>query len=199
MNKTKKTLYYSDYLKLNKLLNIQSPESKQLGKESHDETLFIITHQVYELWFKQIIHEIDSIINLFKDVPIKEDSLLTVNSRLQRIINIQNVLIMQFDIIETMTPMDFLEFRDLLVPASGFQSTQFKELEIKMGLGMSKRFEGSQQFFLGKLKKDDQEYLKKIDIKDSLFHHIEKWLERLPFTNDENFNFWEEYKSAVKK
>ena len=112
----------------------QNPLSNISGRPIHDETLFIIIHQIYELWFKQIIHEIDSVIDYFSNPSIKETNINTVVSRLDRIHNIQKIAINQIDILKSMTPMDFLEFRDLLNPASGFQSTQFRIIENSLGL-----------------------------------------------------------------
>ena len=134
-----KKITYSKYLQLDKILEGQNPLSNISGKPIHDETLFIIIHQIYELWFKQIIHEIDSVINYFSNPSIKETNTNTVVSRLNRIHDIQKIALSQIDILKSMTPMDFLEFRDLLNPASGFQSVQFREIEIKLGMDSSKR------------------------------------------------------------
>ena len=101
--------------------------------------LFIIIHQVYELWFKQIIFEIDSILEALDREKIDESHVGIVVSRLERIIEIQHLLIDQIKVLETMTPMDFLDFRDLLTPASGFQSVQFRLIENKIGLQKHQR------------------------------------------------------------
>ena len=124
-----------DYLKLEKLLSCQKPVSAK-DEEQHDETLFIIVHQVYELWFKQILHELNDIQKRFEAPAIKEEHLSICVDRLERIKKIQDVIIGHFDVLETMTPMDFLEFRNLLIPASGFQSVQFRKVEIMLGLTM---------------------------------------------------------------
>ena len=110
---TSKKLSYSDYLQLSKILDSQSLQSEKKGNLVHDEMLFIIIHQAYELWFKQILHELDSIIDMFKGDYAQEENTGTVVARLGRIIEIQKLLIDQVGILETMTPMDFLEFRDL--------------------------------------------------------------------------------------
>ena len=130
---TSKKLSYGDYLELDKILDSQSLKSEKNGNMVHDEMLFIIIHQTYELWFKQILHELDSIIEMFKGNYVEEENTGIVVSRLGRIIEIQKLLIDQVSILETMTPMDFLEFRDLLSPASGFQSIQFRKIENKLG------------------------------------------------------------------
>ena len=116
---------YSSYLKLDELLSLQQPLSE--GPE-HDETLFIIIHQVYELWFKELLHECDYLTGLLRgnDTP---KALHT----LKRILTILKVLVAQIDILETMTPMSFSGFRERLDTASGFQSVQFRELEFVLG------------------------------------------------------------------
>ena len=118
-------LTYSDYLKLNSLLNIQKPRS---AGPDHDEMLFIIIHQTYELWFKEILYELDYLKKLLlnNDLP---RSLHTM----KRILTILKVLVHQTDILETMTPLEFLTFRDRLESASGFQSAQFREIEFTLG------------------------------------------------------------------
>lgn len=116
---------YTNYLKLDELLSLQQPLSD--GPE-HDETLFIVIHQVYELWFKEILHEIDYLKTLLdrQDAP---RSLLT----LKRVLTILKVAVAQIDVLETMTPLDFLSFRARLESGSGFQSFQFREIEFLLG------------------------------------------------------------------
>jgi tryptophan 2,3-dioxygenase len=119
-------LTYSDYLKLDELLSLQQPLSQ--GAE-HDEMLFIVVHQVYELWFKEILHELDHLQQLL-DQGRTPPALHT----LKRILTILKVLVSQLDVLETMTPLDFLSFRDRLQSGSGFQSHQFRALEFTLGL-----------------------------------------------------------------
>ena len=128
-------LHYHDYLQLDKILNAQFPESDKKQLPAHDEMLFIVIHQAYELWFKQLHHEVDSIVTIMARPSLNDNSpeLQTVVHRLNRCVTILRVLVHQIDIMETMTPMDFLDFRDMLRPASGFQSWQFKKLEAKLG------------------------------------------------------------------
>ena len=109
---TSKKLSYGEYLQPGKILDSQHLISAQKEHLVHDEMLFIIIHQTYELWFKQIQTDIDSIIIMFKDNYVQEENIGTVVSRLDRIIEIQKLLIDQVGILETMTPMDFLEFRE---------------------------------------------------------------------------------------
>lgn len=190
-------IFYGEYLYLDKLLDTQFPKSADEGAECHDETLFIIVHQVYELWFKQIIHEFGSVVKIFNQDKIEEREMHQVISRLERIIKIQGLLLEQLSVMETMTPMDFLEFRDLLVPASGFQSVQFREIEVRMGLATKKRTDVDRDYFLGRLATKDKEKILKIEEEASLFDLVENWLERVPFTNKENFNFWKEFETVV--
>ena len=116
---------YSGYLKLDELLSLQQPLSD--GPE-HDEMLFIVIHQVYELWFKELLHEIDYLMTLLdrRDAPRAQHTL-------KRILTILKVAVAQIDILETMTPLEFLSFRERLESGSGFQSFQFRELEFVLG------------------------------------------------------------------
>jgi len=117
---------YGSYLKLDQLLALQQPLSD--GPE-HDETLFIVVHQVYELWFKEILHELDYLQELLRE---RDES--RAGQALKRILTILKVVVAQIDVLETMTPLEFLSFRDRLESGSGFQSWQFRELEFAMGL-----------------------------------------------------------------
>jgi len=116
---------YSSYLKLEALLSLQQPVSD--GPE-HDETLFIIIHQVYELWFKELIHETDYMIAL-----LGKQDIARAQHTLKRILTILKVVVAQIDVLETMTPLEFLSFRERLESGSGFQSYQFRELEFLLG------------------------------------------------------------------
>jgi tryptophan 2,3-dioxygenase len=116
---------YAEYLKLNQLLALQQPLSK--GPE-HDEMLFIVIHQVYELWFKEILHELDYLERLL----FRNDGARAQHT-LKRVLTILKVMVAQLDILETMTPLEFLSFRDRLESGSGFQSHQFRELEFTLG------------------------------------------------------------------
>jgi tryptophan 2,3-dioxygenase len=114
---------YANYLKLDRLLALQEP-----GKD-HDELLFIIIHQVYELWFKEILHELDYLEQL-----LGKNDLPRAGHAIKRVLTILKVLVAQIDILETMTPLEFLTFRERLESGSGFQSAQFRELEFTLGL-----------------------------------------------------------------
>lgn len=119
-------LSYGRYLKVPELLSLQQGRS---APPQHDEPLFIIVHQVYELWFKVLLHEIDSAVGLLESQNVAEATRL-----LRRVAEVQRVLIAQVKVLETMRPQDFLGFRYHLNPASGFQSVQFRELEFALGL-----------------------------------------------------------------
>lgn len=119
-------LSYGSYLKIEELLRLQQPLSRP---PHHDEMLFIVIHQVYELWFKQLLHELDAAAG-----ALDRDDLLQVAKEFRRIHTIQRILEEQVDVLETMTPQEFNQFRDNLHPASGFQSVQFRELEFACGV-----------------------------------------------------------------
>ena len=190
---------YHDYLKIDSLLKSQVLLSEKNDVEAHDEMLFIITHQVYELWFKQILYEIDSIFAVFDRNLIDESHVGIAVSRLERINVIQQLLIDQIKILETMTPMDFLDFRDLLTPASGFQSAQFRLIENKIGLQKDNRLVFGGVDYKTKINKQQLEDVKKSENSQSLFDLIEHWLERTPFLEFDDFNFWEQYRNSVEK
>ena len=124
--------YYADYLKLPQLLSAQAPESVRHGRPAHDEMLFIIVHQTYELWFKQILHELDRIQVDFGGDVLEDEYFGRIVHGLDRINEVLKLLIQQLEVLETMTPLDFLDFRDFLFPASGFQSAQFRMIEITL-------------------------------------------------------------------
>ncbi len=124
------SLTYSKYLKLDGLLALQEPVSD--GPE-HDETLFIVIHQVYELWFKQTLHELDHLAGLFDQHSTDHDVTPNILHTLRRILTILKTMVAQVDILETMTPISFNSFRERLDTASGFQSPQFREVEFILG------------------------------------------------------------------
>src|SRR5258705_8097287 len=117
---------YTSYLKVDELLSLQ--QQRSAGPE-HDETLFIIIHQVYELWFKELLHEFDRVMQL-----LEADESHRSQHTLKRILTILKVMVAQLDILETMTPLEFLSFRERLDAASGFQSDQFRQIEFLLGV-----------------------------------------------------------------
>ncbi len=201
MHQNQGPVYYNDYLMLDQFLDCQQPLSKkfadQENPEAHDETLFIIVHQAYELWFKQILHDLNSVLAIFSKDKVADTALGTVVQRLERIRKIQVLIFGQLEIMESMTPMDFLEFRNLLIPASGFQSRQFREIEIKLGLGAHNREAIEREFFMGRLNQKDREKLLSLAGAPSMLKLLEDWLERTPFTISAEFSFWQEYQKAV--
>ncbi|MEO8766461.1 MAG: tryptophan 2,3-dioxygenase family protein [Ginsengibacter sp.] len=193
--KPENSMYYSDYLSLDKILGAQHPESFKEGNEpAHDEMLFIIIHQAYELWFKQILFEMDFIMNVFKKETIDDNSedLNLVRHRLQRVIKIIELINQQITLLDTMTPLDFLEFRNLLTPASGFQSVQFRLIEARLGLEMSARHH--QDYYKrtneGGFGKNDYDKINEVEGHTTLLQLIGSWLERIPFFENE---FWKDY------
>jgi tryptophan 2,3-dioxygenase len=143
----KPSLSYNTYLKVRKLVELQE---RLALPEQHDELLFIIIHQTYELWFKQILHELDATLAF-----LKERRLGRATRNIRRVCEIEKILVQQFAVLETMTPYDFLLFREELKPASGFQSTQFREIEFVSGLKDEKlmRFFDDDEFAMERLQK----------------------------------------------
>ncbi len=196
-----KPVYYGEYLQLDKIIKAQEPVSFGSADEAaHDEMLFIIIHQAYELWFKQILFEVDSVLNIMNQPKLNDNSpeLQTIVHRLQRCVTILRVLVQQIDIIETMTPMDFLDFRDKLRPASGFQSWQFKILEAKLGLKYEKRH--GQEYYISQLKQPEIDLIKSVENTPTVLELLNAWLERMPFTEssawqsgDHKKMFFEQY------
>lgn len=177
-----KPVYYNDYLQLDRILNSQHPESfKEGNTPAHDEMLFIVIHQAYELWFKQLLFETDAAIAVLQKPTLNDNTaeLQTIVHRLNRVITILKVLVHQIDIMETMTPMDFLDFRDMLRPASGFQSWQFKMLEAKLGLPYEQRY--GKEYYISQLYQPEIDIIKKAESEKSLLHLVNLWLERMPF------------------
>jgi tryptophan 2,3-dioxygenase len=186
-----KAVYYGDYLQLEKITGAQAPESFKAGNTAaHDEMLFIIIHQAYELWFKQILFEVNSVIDILNQPALNDNSpeMQTVVHRLKRVTTILKVLVQQIDIMETMTPMDFLDFRDMLRPASGFQSYQFKVLEAKLGLKFEHRH--GQHYYTSQLQQKDIDIIKDAEHGKSVMQLINAWLERMPFIDEQ---FWNNY------
>lgn len=193
-----KEVHYSDYLQLEKILNAQQLESDLNNAHAHDEMLFIIIHQAYELWFKQIMFEIESVADIMSQQAINDNSpdLQTVVHRLNRVVVILRVAVHQIDIMETMTPMDFLDFRNFLRPASGFQSWQFKLAEARLGLRYTERH--AQEYYISQLREAQVKLIKAAESKPSLLDLVNEWLERMPFFDDAN-NWPPHDESAIEK
>ena len=191
------TTHYHRYLQLDKILDAQHLRSVEEGKPAHDEMLFIIIHQAYELWFKQIIHELTAITATMQSEYIDERALNSVVARLNRIIEIMELLIQQIRVMETMSPLEFLDFRDYLFPASGFQSFQFRLIETLLGLKSSQRVTYNGQSYHLSLEPEQQKQILALENGQSLLQIIERWLERIPFLEFKKFNFLKHYKVAV--
>jgi len=192
---------YGNYLKLDRLLNSQvllSAQNDQNKNPVHDEHLFMIIHQTFELWFKQILWEIDSLRDIFGSKSIDESHMFVSINRLQRCVQIWRLLCDQIIILETMTPLDFMEFRSYLSPASGFQSLQFRLIENRLGLPEKSRVLYNQISYKNAFPSaNEQTGLTNSLEEPTLLVLIERWLERTPGLEDSTFNFWERYKRAV--
>jgi len=199
MSEKKPSVHYINYLELDKILDAQNPLSGNGKEAAHDEMLFIIIHQTYELWFKQILHEIDSVMELFKKEKIDEANVGVIVSRTERINKILQILVKQIDVLESMTSLDFLDFRHHLSPASGFQSHQFRKLEIMLGLKIKNRHQFGGCPYHNQFEGTKKKEVLNLEDSESLFTLVEKWLERIPFLNMENFDFIEKYEIAVNK
>ena len=187
-------LYYSDYIELDKILDSQHPKSFSSLEDGNDEMLFIIIHQAYELWFKQILFELDLVRNIFIRDRINDnsDDMSRVVQRLKRVVKILELINQQVSVLETMTALDFLEFRNHLLPASGFQSKQFRLIEAKLGLKMEQRYKAEyyKHSRRGSLSEVDLRDVNRAESESTLKELIIRWLERMPFFNDE---FWRDY------
>lgn len=189
----KDPMYYGTYLQLDKIIECQSPVSFETGNEpAHDEMLFIVIHQAYELWFKQILFELDYCMDVFKKEKINDNSedLNLVGHRFKRVIKILELLNQQVNILDTMTPMDFLAFRNLLTPSSGFQSKQFRLIEAKLGLEIEKRHQKDyyKRTNEGGFTNPDYQQISQTEENSHLLQLVNDWLERMPFFNPE---YWE--------
>ena len=190
-------LYYSEYIELDRILNSQHPKSFQRMEDGNDEMLFIVIHQAYELWFKQILFELDLARNVFIRGRINDNSgeMSAVVQKLKRIVKILELLNQQVGVLETMTALDFLEFRNFLQPASGFQSKQFRLIEAKLGLKMEERHRRDyyKHTRRGSLSEDDMLEVNRVEGEQTLKGLIVKWLERMPFFEE---RYWAEYVST---
>ncbi|MFT3890681.1 MAG: tryptophan 2,3-dioxygenase family protein [Anaerolineales bacterium] len=190
-------LYYSDYIELDTILNSQHPRSFEKMEDGNDEMLFIIIHQAYELWFKQILFELDLVRNIFVRGNINDNSpdMSNVVHKLKRIVKILELVNQQVSVLETMTALDFLEFRNYLLPASGFQSKQFRLIEAKLGLKMEERYK--REYYRttrrGSLSESDLQDVAQAENEQTLKELIIQWLERMPFFDE---RYWMGYKST---
>jgi len=197
VNPERAVQYYGDYLQIDRLLQLQKPLSLREGKLiAHDEMLFIVIHQAYELWFKQILHEITACKEVLSKPSADDDGpdMNVVVHRLKRVVEIWKLLNQQVDVLETMTPLDFLEFRELLHGASGFQSTQFRKIEASLGLKIENRYRPDyyKHTQFGGFNQDDAQEIAAFEAEPSLLQMVENWLERMPFFAREFWQDWAE-------
>lgn len=189
---------YRDYLHLDLLLGCQDPVvATTPGEAAHDELLFIVTHQAFELWFKQVLWELEAVMGAMGARPVDDRALGRVVHHLERVVAIQGLLVGQLDVLATMTPLDFLDFRDDLVPASGFQSAQFRMIENVLGLRREERLKVLGAPYTSRLATDDVEALERAEAEPSLADHVDAWLARTPFLRFGDFDFWAVYSGAV--
>ncbi|HEX9790302.1 MAG TPA: tryptophan 2,3-dioxygenase family protein [Kiloniellales bacterium] len=198
MAKREAPLTYAGHLHLERLLDCQHRRSEEEGRPAHDEMLFIIVHQAYELWFKLILFELDRIETLFSGSRTDDRDMDLAVQGIGRIVAVQRLLIQQLDVLETMTPMDFLDFRDLLVPASGFQSLQFRLLETRLGLRPDDRVTFEGRPIDARMAAADRKRLQAAAAKPSLSDLVERWLERTPFLHGSDYDFSQVYRQAVE-
>ena len=207
-------LTYSEYLRLNELLELQSGEIGCEREINNDETHFIIIHQIFELWFKLVLSELRCARNLLMGTHVEESEIPKVVSHLNRVTEICRLMANQWKVMETLSPQDFLVFRDKLGTASGFESWQMRELEFLMGLKNNERDQGMDPLsHYRKLADENPVYipgLKKLEEtinEPSLDEVLQKWLKRTPiqgsFIEDDNDqqivdDFVNKYLSAMK-
>jgi tryptophan 2,3-dioxygenase len=201
-NSSKTPAYYGSYLAVDKLLGLQAPLSLVEGKlHAHDEMLFIIVHQTYELWFKQILHELHSCCDVLQQPSVADDNgpdMNVVVHRLKRIVEIWKLLNHQVDVLETMTPLDFLDFRSSLEGASGFQSTQFRQIEATLGLRMENRFRPDyyKHTEIGGFNPDDYRTIVEAEKTTTLLQLVEQWLVRMPFFQESFWQGWDDSRES---
>lgn len=210
-----KELYYTDYLELDKVLDAQHPQSDLPGNHpAHDEMLFIIIHQAFELWFKQILFELKYVKSVFSKESINDNSedMNLVLHRLNRVLKIIELCNQQVTVLDTMTPLDFLEFRNLLTPASGFQSKQFRLIEATLGLEMKHRHRADyyKRINQGGFTEADAKDIHQTEQQFSVISLVNQWLERMPFfeksywpspvdTEQQGHPFWDTYRDIYQQ
>lgn len=190
---------YSEYEALDKVLLAQHPRSDAAGKPVHDEKLFIIFHQIYELWFKQILLELDEIQRRFAADVVDDRDMQPILLYLNRIVMIFRQLTSMMDVLETMPAQAFVDFRQYLGTASGFQSWQFRLIETRLGLRRADRIPVFSADFDEKLKEESRNQIRAAETAPSLFDQIDSWLSRTPFVAWGDYSFQSEYRAAVHK
>lgn len=179
---------YWDYIRVEELLALQGGLDGDKRKISNDETLFIVVHQIYELWFKLILRELTAARDLFRQNPVPDQRLASAARSFRRVITIFEQAIHHFRVMETLTTRDYLEFRDQLIPASGFQSAQLREIEVLLGLDDALRIplgrEGSYKDALKTASGAPSPATRRVEARiasgPSLKHVLYEWLSRTP-------------------
>jgi tryptophan 2,3-dioxygenase len=192
-----KHLSYEEYLKLETILNAQVLKSEEAGKPAHDEMLFICIHQATEIWFKLVVFELQHLVQVMNQPQVREHQIAGAVAKFGRIKMIIKSLIENFDIMETMAPQDFLKFRNLIAPASGFQSFQFRIVENLLGLDPQKRLRFNARPYSAELPDHNRQKVLDSEVGPNLFGGLDLWLKRTPFLNFGGFSFWEQYKNAT--
>lgn len=194
---TKRWDQYGNYLHTDKILDAQVMRSALEGDPAHDEMLFIQFHQIYELWFKQILFELEAIQERLSQPLLSEAEMHPILTYLGRVVLIFKQIESMVDVLETMPPQSFVDFRKYLGTASGFQSLQFRLIETRLGLKRDQRlcvFQGEYDALLCDASKTA---LRETENRPSLYDSVEKWLERTPFVMLGDYAFWQEYRKAV--
>ena len=187
MDSSKPTNYW-EYIRVEELLSLQGGLDDDESQLANDEVLFITVHQIYELWFKLVLRELASARDLFHREQVAEQELSGAVRSLKRVVTVLRRCVDHFEVMETLTTRDYLGFRDKLMPASGFQSAQLRQIEILLGLEPSARIPlGLQQNWMEALRSHDggessalRRVLTQIDDGPSLLVSIEEWLLRTP-------------------
>lgn len=179
---------YWDYIRVEELLSLQGGLSDDEADITNDEVMFITVHQIYELWFKLILRELRSARDFFKQSSVDEQELSNAVRSLGRIVTILRRCIDHFEVMETMPTREYLGFRDKLMPASGFQSAQLRQIEILLGLDDDERIPlGLEESYIEALRAHDgsespalRRVVAQKDDRPSLLQAVENWLSRTP-------------------
>lgn len=188
---------YGNYLNVDAILGAQAPLGAAAGKPVHDEMLFIVFHQIYELWFKQILFELDEVIRRGSADTVDERDMQPILTYLGRIVEILKQLERMIDVLETMPPQSFIDFREHLGTASGFQSAQFRVIEIRLGLKRESRLGVFRGQFDDNLQPATREAIRAAEAAPTLFDTLDRWLSRTPFVHLHSYTFWNDYRLAV--
>lgn len=197
MTKTAPWDQYGSYLQIDKVLGAQTPLSTASGNHVHDEMLFIQFHQVYELWFKQILFELDDVLTRLSAPVVRECDMQPVLTYLDRVVKILRQTEDMVDVLETMPPQSFIDFREYLGTASGFQSAQFRLIETRLGLKRPQRLCVFHGQFDANLREETRAAIASAEKQPNLFDTLDSWLARTPFVHFHGYEFWDDYRGAV--